>query len=149
MKIINKKYFLFKLFFYILTILAMALVYMLLLFILYKGFSSISLESIFSDANILNALMLKERVFDGIFPAIVGTLMLIGLSLSFGIVFGLASGIYLSIYANKKVKDFLNTCFELLATVPSIIIGFFFFCLVYICIRLFWIIFYPHFCFLV
>ena len=126
MKIKNKKYFFLKIIFYILSILAMALVYMLLLFILYKGLSSISLELIFSDANILNALMLKERVFDGIFPAIIGTLMLIGLSLSFGVVFGLASGIYLSIYANKKIKDFLNTCFELLATVPSIIIGFFF-----------------------
>ncbi len=84
----------------------MALVYMLLLFILYKGLSSISLELIFSDANILNALMLKERVFDGIFPAIIGTLMLIGLSLSFGVVFGLASGIYLIIYAKIKNKIF-------------------------------------------
>lgn len=122
----HKKYLFYKIIFYLFSFIAMGLVYMLVLFILYKGLSSISLELIFSDADVLKALMLKERVFDGIFPAIVGTLMLIALSLSFGIVFGVASGIYLSIYANKKVKEFLNTCFELLATVPSIIIGVFF-----------------------
>ena len=122
----KKEYLLYKIIFFVFSILAMALVYILLLYILYKGLSSISLELIFSDANIADALMLKERVFDGIFPAILGTLMLIVLSLSFGIVFGVASGIYLSIYANVRVKAFLNTCFELLATVPSIIIGVFF-----------------------
>ncbi len=105
---------------------AMSLVYLLLIFVIYKGVSSISVEMVFSDTNVLNAILLKERVFDGIFPAIVGTLMLIALSMGFATIFGLSSGIYLSIYAKGRVKSFLNTCFELLATVPSIVVGLFF-----------------------
>lgn len=105
---------------------AMFLVYFLLSFVVFKGLDFISLELIFSDTNVIDALLLKQRVFDGIFPAIVGTIMLILLSLCFGLVFGLSSGIYLSIYAKGKLKSFLNTCFELLASVPSIVIGLFF-----------------------
>lgn len=116
----------FKGLFLFLSFVAMSLVYLLLLYVLYKGINSISLEMIFSDSDVLNAILLRERVFDGIFPAIVGTLMLIILSMSFAIVFGLSSGIYLSIYAKGKVKNFLNICFDILATVPSIIIGLFF-----------------------
>ncbi|MDA7848047.1 ABC transporter permease subunit [Sulfurospirillum sp.] len=116
----------FKGLFLFLSFVAMSLVYLLLLYVLYKGINSISLEMIFSDSDVLNAILLRERVFDGIFPAIVGTLMLIILSMSFAIVFGLSSGIYLSIYAKGRVKNFLNICFDILATVPSIIIGLFF-----------------------
>jgi phosphate transport system permease protein len=104
----------------------MLLVYSLLGFIVFKGFDSISLELIFSDTSVVDALLLKQRVFDGIFPAIVGTIMLITLSLCFALVFGLSSGIYLSIYAKGRLKSFLNTCFELLAAVPSIVVGLFF-----------------------
>jgi len=104
----------------------MFLVYSLLGFIVLKGFGSISLELIFSDTDVVDAILLKQRVFDGIFPAIIGTLMLITLSLCFALIFGLSSGIYLSIYAKGRVKSFLNTCFELLAAVPSIVVGLFF-----------------------
>ncbi len=120
------KYTFFKLLFLVFSFFAMSLVYLLLLFVIFKGVSSISLEMIFSDTNVLDAILLKQRVFDGIFPAIVGTLMLIVLSMSFAIIFGLSSGIYLSIFARGKVKSFLNICFELLATVPSIVVGLFF-----------------------
>ena len=120
------KYTFLKLLFLVFSFFAMSLVYLLLLFVIYKGVSSISLEMIFSDTNVLDAILLKQRVFDGIFPAIVGTLMLIVLSMSIATIFGLSSGIYLSIYARGKVKSFLNICFELLATVPSIVMGLFF-----------------------
>jgi len=104
----------------------MLLVYSLLGFIILKGFGTISLDLIFSDVDVVDAILLKQRVFDGIFPAIIGTLMLITLSLCFALIFGLSSGIYLSIYAKGKLKSFLNTCFELLAAVPSIVVGLFF-----------------------
>ncbi len=105
---------------------AILLVYTLLGFIIYKGFDTISLELIFQDVRVLDAILLKQRVFDGIFPAIVGTVMLIFLSLGFSFIFGFASGIYLSIYANKKIKEYINFCFDLLSSVPSILIGLFF-----------------------
>lgn len=108
------------------TFLAIFLVYSLLSFVVQKGLSVISLELIFSDADPLQAMILKERVFDGIFPAIVGTIMLIVLSLGFATIFGFSSGVYLSLYAKGRIKGFLNTSFDLLATVPSIVVGLFF-----------------------
>ncbi len=120
------KYRLYKLFFAFISFIAMSLVYTLLGFVLYKGFSYISLELIFSDTNPIDALLLKQRVFDGIFPAIIGTLMLIVLALFFSFIFGFSAGIYLSIYAKNSTKKVINLCFELLASVPSILIGLFF-----------------------
>jgi len=120
------KYKVYKLIFAFFSFIAMSLVYILLGFILYKGFSFISFELIFSDTNAIDALLLKQRVFDGIFPAIIGTFMLIILALSFSLIFGFASGIYLSIYAKNSTKRIVNLCFELLASVPSILIGLFF-----------------------
>lgn len=122
----ENKYKLYKLIFAFVSFIAMALVYILLGFVLYKGFSYISLELIFADTNPIDALLLKQRVFDGIFPAIVGTFMLIILALSFSLVFGFAAGIYLSIYAKNSTKKLVNLCFELLASVPSLLIGLFF-----------------------
>jgi phosphate transport system permease protein len=122
----NKNYLFYKILFVLFSALCIGLVYLLLGFVFYRGFDSISLELIFSDTNILDALLLKQRVFDGLFPAIIGTLMLITLSLCFALLFGLASGVYLSIYAKGRLKEFLNSCFELLACVPSILIGLFF-----------------------
>ena len=120
------KYSFYKTIFFLFSTMAMILVYFLLFFIVFKGLGAISLDLIFSDTSVVDALLLKQRVFDGIFPAIVGTLMLIVLSLCFALIFGLSSGIYLSIYAKGKLKSFLNTCFELLAAVPSIVVGLFF-----------------------
>lgn len=120
------KYKTFKYFFFFVSLFSMSLVYILLGFILYQGFAFISLDLIFSDTSVMKALFLQERVFDGIFPAIIGTLMLIFLSLSFALIFGFASGIYLSIYAQGKSKKVIIFCFELLASVPSILIGLFF-----------------------
>lgn len=120
------KYKIYKFIFASFSFIAMFLVYTLLLFVVYKGFSYISLELIFSDTKVADAVLLKQRVFDGIFPAIVGTLMLICLSLLFSIFFGFFSGVYLSIYAKGKIKSYLIFCFELLSSVPSILVGLFF-----------------------
>ena len=120
------KYKVYKLLFAFISFIAMVLVYILLGFILYKGFSYISMELIFADTNPIDALLLKQRVFDGIFPAIIGTFMLIILALSFSLVFGFSAGIYLSIYAKDSTKKIVNFSFELLASVPSILIGLFF-----------------------
>ena len=120
------KYFIYKILFFIFSLLAMFLVYTLLSYVFYKGISSISLDLIFEDTKVLDAILLKERVFDGIFPAIIGTLMLIFLALSFSLFVGLICGVYISLYANKNVKSILNFSFEFLASIPSILIGLFF-----------------------
>ena len=73
----------------------------------------------------MEALLLKRQVFDGLFPAIIGTLLLILLSVVWAIPVGIASGIYLAEYAGKKAKQALNLIFDILAGVPSIVVGLF------------------------
>jgi phosphate transport system permease protein len=69
--------------------------------------------------------MLKRQVFDGLFPAIVGTLSLVVLSVSLAVPLGLATGIYLAEYAGSSAKHVFNLFFDILAGVPSIVVGLF------------------------
>lgn len=67
---------------------------------------------------------LQPRNF-GVIPLLTGTLM-IAIGASFiAIPFGLGSAIYLSEYANKKVRKILKPILEILAGIPSIVYGFF------------------------
>ncbi len=97
----------------------------LLFFLLHRGFSSLSLGLIFGDADPIKALFSKERVFDGIFPAIVGTFMVVFLSVIWAIPLGVLSGIYIAEFGSSRFKRVFNFSLDLLASVPSIVIGLF------------------------
>ena len=68
----------------------------LLGYLLVKGYSSIGLSLIFGDASPLRAILLEEQVFDGLFPAMAGTLALVVMSVVWAIPVGIATGIYLA-----------------------------------------------------
>jgi phosphate transport system permease protein len=57
--------------------------------------------------------------------AIAGTLILIGLASAVGIPIGIATGVFLSEYGKSRLATLLRFATELLAGVPSIIIGIF------------------------
>jgi len=97
----------------------------LLLFLLKKGAPGLSLKLVFGDADPLKALFLKERVFNGIFPAIVGSFLVVFLSVTWAIPLGVLTGIYMAEYGNGHLKKILDFSFDLLASVPSIVIGLF------------------------
>lgn len=59
----------------------------------------------------------------GMANAILGTLILIGLASAFGLPFGLLGGIYLAEFGNNKVGQFIRFMADVLAGVPSIVIG--------------------------
>lgn len=61
----------------------------------------------------------------GILPLINGTLMVTVGSAFFAIPLGLATAIYLSEFASKRVRGVLKPTIEMLASVPSIVFGFF------------------------
>ncbi|RQW85949.1 MAG: phosphate ABC transporter permease PstA [Geobacter sp.] len=103
----------------------LAAVFLLLGYLLVKGYSSISLSLIFGEASPLRALLLEERVFDGLFPAIAGTLVLVILSIVWAIPIGMATGIYLAEYAGPRVKKMLDVFFDVLSGIPSIVVGLF------------------------
>lgn len=92
-------------------------------YLIQKGGSSLQLSLIFGDTAPLDALLLKRQVFDGLFPAIVGTLLLIIGSMCIAIPLGIAGGIYMAEYCSKKLKPIFNLAFDILAGTPSIVVG--------------------------
>jgi phosphate transport system permease protein len=105
--------------------LTLASVATLLIFLFSRGAPSLSLELIFGDTDPLKALLLQEQVFAGLFPAVVGTTAVVILSVSWAIPVGIAAGIYLAEFSGQKVKMIFNFSFDLLAAIPSIVIGLF------------------------
>lgn len=61
----------------------------------------------------------------GMANAIVGTLVLVGLASAIGIPLGIGAGVYLSEYGRGKIAGLLRFSIDLLASVPSIIVGLF------------------------
>jgi phosphate transport system permease protein len=98
-------------------------------YVVLKGAGSLDMKLFFGDTAPLDALTLKRQVFDGLFPAIVGTLCLVALAVILAVPLGLATGIYLSEYAGGLAKKVFNLFFDILAGVPSIVVGLFGFAL--------------------
>ncbi len=94
-------------------------------YIAFNGLGTLKMQLLFGDINPLDALLLRKQVFDGLFPAIVGTLLLVILSVGIAIPIGMASGVYMAEYANDRVKKVFSLLFDILASVPSIVIGLF------------------------
>jgi phosphate transport system permease protein len=93
--------------------------------LLYKGLPTIDVRLFFGEVNPLAALTGQARVFDGLWPAILGTLSLVGLSTLLAVPMGVCAGIYLAEFARPGMKAFFGFCFDILAGIPSIVIGLF------------------------
>ncbi|RLF97066.1 phosphate ABC transporter permease [Thermococci archaeon] len=107
------------------AILTLAAVMALLLFLFKMGVPAISIEFFFGDTDPIKALFLQQRVFDGLFPAMVGTFLVVSLSVIWAIPLGLFIGIYLAEFCSPRVRKYLDFSFDLLAATPSIVIGLF------------------------
>jgi phosphate transport system permease protein len=94
-------------------------------FLLFKGFPALNLSLIFGETKPLAALLLQKPVFDGILPAMAGTLMLVLTAVGLALPVGLAAGIYLAEYSRGRTKRLLSLFFDILAGIPSIVIGLF------------------------
>ncbi|MBC7385850.1 MAG: phosphate ABC transporter permease PstA [Cryobacterium sp.] len=66
----------------------------------------------------------------GLGNAVLGTLILVGLGSIIGVPVGVASGVYLAEYRRSKYANVLRSAVELLAGVPSIILGIFAYALI-------------------
>ena len=110
---------------------ATLLVVAILVFYLFgRGVTSINAALFFGDTPWMDALLGKKPVFEGIWPALVGTLMLVALSTAIAIPIGIASGIYLAQYASGRIRVLLSFLVDLLAGTPSIVMGLFGFTLI-------------------
>lgn len=89
------------------------------------GWKSLGLALVFGTTPPLDALLLQRQVFNGLFPAVIGTLSLVVLSVCLAVPVGMAAGIYLAEYAGAGTKAFLNLFFDIMAGLPSIVVGLF------------------------
>ena len=97
----------------------------LLVWVFWRGFNALDSQLFFGSTAPLLAILGQAAVFNGIFPAIVGTFWLVILSLLLAIAPGIGCGIYLSFYASSSQKWFLNAMVDILAGIPSVIMGLF------------------------
>jgi phosphate transport system permease protein len=94
-------------------------------FLLIKGLPALNLKLIFGNTDPISAVLLQKQVFDGLLPAIAGTLVLVITALAIALPVGLGTGIYLAEYSRGNVKRLLNLLFDILAGIPSIVVGLF------------------------
>ena len=107
------------------TLLLLCAVAFFLGHIIVKGAPALSLSLIFGDVSPMDALLFKERVFDGLFPAICGTACLVILAVTLSLPLGVLTGIWLSHMAKGRWKALLSVAMDTLAGVPSIVVGLF------------------------
>lgn len=100
-------------------------VLVLLGYLLVKGIPSLGRDLIFGQVDVLDAVLLKKRVFDGLFPAIAGTLSVVALSVGLAVPVGVCAGIYMSEFATVFQQRVFGLMFDILAGIPSIVIGLF------------------------
>lgn len=95
----------------------------ILAYLVIRGGSVVNLELIFGDVAPFDAMLRRKQVFDGLFPAIIGTLALVVLAVGVAVPVGLGAGIYMAEYAKGKRKLVLSLLFDVLAGLPSVLVG--------------------------
>jgi len=103
---------------------------LLLGFLLLRGMKSITPALFFGETPWLEAITGQTPVFEGIWPALVGTIFLVLLSSIIAIPVGIASGIYLTEYASRRQRAFLGLMVDFLSGTPSIVMGLFGFAMI-------------------
>ncbi len=102
----------------------------LLAFLLWRGLPGWSLALFFGDTPPHDAVLRGARVFDGLLPACLGTLALVALAVAIAVPLGVATGVYLAEFATPRQRAALSFCVDLLAGIPSILMGLFGFALI-------------------
>ena len=103
----------------LLSYFVVSILFIILSFIVYKGFSVISWDFITQMPD-------DGMTKGGIYPAIIGTLYLVAGSLLFSFPIGVLAGIYMNEYVkNGFVKKFIKQMTNNLSGVPSIVFGLF------------------------
>jgi phosphate transport system permease protein len=108
----------------------LGLVLLLLGFLGLRGFDALNPALFFGKTPAWAAITARLPVWHGIWPACVGTVTLVLLASLLAIPLGLASGIYLASYAPGPWKRWFALAVELLAAIPSIVMGLFGFALI-------------------
>lgn len=96
----------------------------------YKGLPTLGPNLLFGDVAPLEAILGKCPVWEGVWPALMGTLVLVGLTMALVLLPGIGCGIFLAEYASPVWKRRVGSAIDLLAGTPSIVMGLFGFTLI-------------------
>lgn len=94
-------------------------------FVIQRGARALGPSLLFGSAPPWDAVLGKIPVFDGLWPAVLGTISVVFLAIGFAVPMGLSAGIYLAEFARGRTKQMLSIAFDILAGIPSIVIGLF------------------------
>ena len=112
------------------VVVTLGAIFLFLGFLGVRGLDTLNLALFFGQTSPWEAITAQLPVWHGIWPACVGTVVLVLLSSLLAIPLGLASGIYLAQYASGSWKKWFSLAVELLAAIPSIVMGLFGFALI-------------------
>ena len=110
----------------------------LLVFLLFKGLPELGMRLFFGDVPALDALLGRQAVWDGLWPACAGTACLVGLTVSLAVFPGVGCGLYLVEFASARRAARIRLAMDVLAGTPSIVMGLFGFTLILFLRRTFW-----------
>ena len=96
-----------------------------MLFLVYRGGSTLGPSLLFGNIPPDEAVLGQRRVFDGVWPALVGTLLLVVGTSLIAVPLGVSSGIWLAEYGHGRWGRWFSVAASVLAAVPSVIMGLF------------------------
>ncbi|TDQ59746.1 phosphate ABC transporter membrane protein 2 (PhoT family) [Mesocricetibacter intestinalis] len=99
-------------------------------FLLIRGLPALNLSLLFGTTPAKAAILGELPVWEGIWPACIGTLYLVLLTLALSLFPGIGCGIFLAEYATPRQKKWLSSIIDILAGTPSIVMGLFGFSLI-------------------
>ena len=97
----------------------------LIMFLIIRGASAINLQLFFGNTAPLDAIFALRPVWNGIWPAVAGTLSLLALTMLIVLVPGISCGVYLACFASVREREIIGECVDVLAGIPSIVMGLF------------------------
>ncbi|QLE87469.1 ABC transporter permease subunit [Shewanella sp. Scap07] len=99
-------------------------------FIIVKGAPTLSTTLYFGDTSPIDGMLGLAPIWDGIWPACMGTLTVVTGALALALLPGISTGIWLATAKPSKFKTLLELGIVILAGIPSILMGLFGFTLI-------------------
>ena len=107
-----------------------AVVFVLMGYLFWRALPVFGPELLFGSTPPLDAVLGRAPVWDGLWPACVGTFWLVVLTMLLALFPGVGCGVYLAEFASPRQKRVLGAAVDVLAGMPSIVMGLFGFMLI-------------------
>ncbi len=94
-------------------------------FLVLRGGPALNARLFFDDTPVWDAVFGLRPVWDGVWPAMAGTLSLLAVTMALALLPGLACGVYLACFASPRGRELIGASVDVLAGIPSIVMGLF------------------------